>query len=164
MIYQPMIDSIVDRQAKSTPKAERKAAAVAAFCEAVRNYESNQGEWREYLEAHLYQRLVTENRKYTESYRDIRMDIPFQADGESRVTLRDRLADQSSGGIHQMEAKIMAEQFMDSLTEQERHLVRLMRQALKLPQIALEMQLTQDEVIQLGREIGQKRESFYRVA
>lgn len=164
VIYPPMIDSIVDRQAKSTPKSERKAAAVAAFCEAVQDYAPDKGDLREYLEAHLYQRLIIENRKYTESYRDIRMDIPFHADGENRVTLRDRLADQSSGGIHQMEAKIMAEQFMDSLTEQERHLVRLMRQELKLPQIALEMQLMQDEVIQLGREIGHKRESFYHVA
>lgn len=164
IIYQPLVNSIVNQLAKSTPKSERKAAAAAAFCEAVRNYDPGQGEWKDYLETCLRQTLVAENRKYTASYRDLQIDAPFRADGESGFCLRDKLIDQSSGGIHQMEARIMAEQFLDSLSETEQLLVRLMRMNLKLPQIALEMQLTQDEVIQLGREIGQKREAFYTVA
>lgn len=163
-IYKPLIDSIVDQMAKSTPKSERKAAAAVAFCEAVQNYDPCLGEWKDYLEACLRQALITENRKYTASYRDLQIDATFREDGENSFCLRDKLADRSSGGIHQMEAKIMAEQFLDSLSEREQLLVRLMRMSLKLPQIALEMQLTQDEVIQLGREIGRKREAFYSVA
>ena len=34
---------------------------------------------------------------------------------------------------------------------------------LKLPQIALELGLTQDEVIEMGRGIGKEREAFYTV-
>ena len=161
VIYQPLIDSVVNQLAKSTPKAERKAIAVAAFCEAVRDYNPSLGEWGDYLEAYLRRSLILENRKYSANYRDLHIETPFRAEGRNGFCLRDKLEDQSSGGIYQMEAKIMAEQFRDSLSEKERHLLKLMRMSLKLPQIALEMQLTQDEVIRLGREIGQKREAFY---
>ena len=58
----------------------------------------------------------------------------------------------------------MADQFLGTLSKKERQLMRLMLEELKLPQIALELELTQDEVIEMGRKIGQKREIFYTVA
>lgn len=79
-------------------------------------------------------------------------------------TLHHALSVQSFGGITQAENRIMAEQFLNSLSNKERKLVRLMREELKLPQIAFELELTQDEVIEMGRTIGKKREEFYTVA
>ena len=166
VIYQPLIDSAVDQLAKSTPKPERRAIAAAAFFEAIQRYEPGMGEWEDYLKRSLHHSLLAENRPYAQSYRDLRLDLPFRRDGESSFSLQDVLADPAAGGIDQMESRIMAEAFFHSLTEQERRLVRLMEeeQGLKLPQIALELQLSQEDVIQLGREIGRKREQFYAIA
>ena len=57
----------------------------------------------------------------------------------------------------------MAEKYLDSLSNKEQRLIKLMREELKLPQIALELELTQDEVIEMGRTIGKNREMFYTV-
>jgi hypothetical protein len=69
-----------------------------------------------------------------------------------------------SGGISQAETRIMAEQFQSMLSEPEQHLIRLMQEDLRPPQIALELELAQEEVIELGRKIGEKRKAFYTVA
>lgn len=164
VIYQPQIDRIINQIAKTTPKAERKAIATAAFCEAVENYDDGCGDLKTYLEECLRRTLITENRQYTAQYRDLRLDAPVNDDEEKPFTLYHVLSDQNFGGITQAENRIMAEQFMDSLTKKEQQLVKLMREELKLPQIALELELTREEVIEMGRSIGKKREEFYTVA
>ena len=163
VIYQPQIDRIINQIAKTTPKAERKAIATAAFCEAVENYNDGCGDLKTYLEECLHRILIAENRQYTAEYRDLRLDAPSYDDEGKPFTLHHVLSDQSFGGITQAENRIMAEQFLNSLSNKERKLVRLMREELKLPQIALELELTQDEVIEMGRSIGKKREMFYTV-
>lgn len=162
VIYQPMIDGILNQIAKTTPKAERKAIATAALCEAVEEYDGSQGDIKTYVEESLRRSLITENRKYTAAYRDLHPNAPLQSDGGAG-TLYHLLADQYSGGISKAESRIMAEQFLDTLSRQERYLMQLMREEVKLPQIAMEMYLTQDEVIEMGRETGRKREEFYTV-
>jgi DNA-directed RNA polymerase specialized sigma subunit len=164
VIYQPQIDRIINQIAKTTPKAERKAIATAAFCEAVENYDDGCGDLKTYLEEYLRRSLITENRQYTAEYRDLRLDATSYDDEGKPFTLHHALSGQSFIGITQAENRIMAEQFLNSLSNKERKLVRLMREELKLPQIALELELTQDEVIEMGRTIGKKREEFYTVA
>ena len=161
LIYRPMIDGIINQLAKTTPKAERRAAAAAALCEAVEQYSGSQANLKAYVEDYLRRSLITENRKYTASYRDLHLDAPVRGSEGKPFTLHHILSDTQHGGIQQAENRIMARQFLNSLSEKERKLVRMMQEELKLPQIALELELTQEEVIEMGRTIGRKREAFY---
>lgn len=164
LIYEPMINSLVNQMAKTTPKAERRSIAMAALCEAVECYKDSFGDLEPYIKTHLQNSLITENRQYTKSYRDLRLDAPLCSAQDGVFSLRHVMADHISGGISQTEDRIMADQFLGTLSKKERQLMRLMLEELKLPQIALELELTQDEVIEMGRKIGQKREIFYTVA
>lgn len=164
VIYQPLIDQTINHLAKTTPKAERKAIAASAICEAMQNYDESCGDLKTYLEEYLQRCLITENRKYTEEYRNLHLDSPVCDDQDKCFTLYNMLSDQNFDGIAQVENRIMAEQFLNSLSKQEQKLVRLMSKELKLQQIALELELSQDEVIEMGRNIGKKREAFYTVA
>ena len=55
----------------------------------------------------------------------------------------------------------MAEQFADSLSERERRLLRLLREGCRIGQIAEELGTTAEEVVEMGRAIGEKRKKFY---
>ena len=162
LIYRPMIEGIISQIAKTTPRAERRAVAAAALCEAVKEYSGKQGDLKAYVEDCVRRSLITENRKYTASYRDLHLDVPVHGSQGKPFTLHHILSDEHYGGIRQAENRIMAQQFLSSLSEEERKLVRLMQEEQKLPQIALELELTQEEVIALGRAVGKKREAFYK--
>lgn len=71
------------------------------------------------------------------------------------------IADSSSGGIGQIEAKIMHQQFLSSLSVVEQKLYTMMKEGCYVEQIAMELSMDEDEVLCLGREIGQKRKAFY---
>lgn len=163
-LYQPLIDNAVYRIGKSTPLAERRAYALEAFCEAVRAYRPGCGDMEEYLEAYLHKKLVHENKQYTTTYLDKSLDAPMGRAGDETFCLYDVVQDASSGGISQIEERIMAEQFLDSLSTQEQTLLRLMEAGCLVSQIALELGIGEEEVIALGRSIGKKRQAFYSVA
>ena len=164
LIYEPLINRLVDQLAKTTPKAERRAIAMAALCEAVEHYDDSCGELGSYIQSYLQQSLITENRQYTESFRNLSFDAPLRSAHDGVFSLSHIISDQYSGGISQAETRIMAEQFQSMLSEPEQHLIRLMQEDLRLPQIALELELAQEEVIELGRKIGEKRKAFCTVA
>ena len=58
----------------------------------------------------------------------------------------------------------MAEQFLDSLSRQERRLVHMLQEGCLLSSIAEELNLTEDEITVMGGEIGRKRKAFYDVS
>jgi DNA-directed RNA polymerase specialized sigma subunit len=164
LVYEPMINRLVVQMAKTTPKAERRSIAMAALCEAVEHYDDGLGDLEPYIQSYLQRSLITENRQYTESFRNISFDAPLRSVHDGVFSLSHMISDQHSGGITQAETRIMANQFQNMLSTKEQQLVQLMQEDLKLPQIALELELTQEEVIELGRRIGEKRKAFYTVA
>lgn len=58
----------------------------------------------------------------------------------------------------------MAEQFLDSLSRQERRLVHMLQEGCLLSSIAEELNLTEGEITAMGGEIGRKRKAFYDVS
>ena len=58
----------------------------------------------------------------------------------------------------------MAEQFYGSLSVREQQLFRMLREGCPLPEIARALRLTEGQLMELGREIGEKRRKFYEVA
>ena len=88
------------------------------------------------------------------------LDADLKNDGE-HFTLHDTISDTSSGGISQIEAKIMHQQFLGSLSAAEQKLYAMMKDGCYVEQIAMELSIDEDAVICLGRQIGEKRKAFY---
>jgi len=161
-LYQPLLDAVVYQGNRSTPAEERRGYAVEAFCQAVKEYEPSCGEFAGFAEKRMRERLARENKKYAAEFWNRSMDTVQNVDG-ARASLHDQIADKTSGGIRQAEAKIMYGQFLDTLSVSERKLYQLMQEGCYVAQIAMELSMDEDAVIQLGRQIGQKRKAFYTV-
>ena len=62
ILYQHVLDEAVSKIARSTPLADRRAAAREAFFEAVEGYQAGCGEWEDYLQERICKHLLAENR------------------------------------------------------------------------------------------------------
>ena len=80
---------------------------------------------------------------------------------DGSVVLHNIISDSRSGGIHQIEEKIMHQQFMESLSDVEQKLYALIKQGYYVEQIAMELSMDEEEIIIIGRQIGKKRKAFY---
>lgn len=161
-LYQPIVDAVVYQGNRSTPAEERRAYAVEEFFQAVKEYEPGCGEFADFAERQMRDRLAMENKKYTASFRNRSMDTD-QSAGDAYVSLHKQITDNTSGGIYQAEARIMHKQFLDTLSDTERKLYKLMQEGCYVAQIAMELSMDEEAVILLGRQIGQKRKEFYAV-
>ena len=106
--------------------------------------------------------LIRENRQYTAGYLDRSLDQPLGRDGEEGFCLYDTLSASSSGGIAQVEERVMLEQFLDTLPHRERRLLRLLQEGYSASHIAGELALEEEEVYDLAREVGRKRRAFFQ--
>lgn len=161
ILYRHVVDGAVSQMAKSTPLAERRSCAMEAFYNAVREYCPAYGDLEVYLEDFIRNKLLEENRQYMVLFRQPSLDQPLAGEEDNSFCLYDTLEASSSGGIDQLEEWIMAEQFADSLSERERRLLRLLREGCRIGQIAEELGTTAEEVVEMGRAIGEKRRKFY---
>ena len=88
------------------------------------------------------------------------LDSGLKNDGE-HFTFHNIISDTSSGRISQIEAKVMQQQFLDSLSAAEQKLYAMMKNGCYVEQIAMELSIDEDAMICLGRQIGEKRKAFY---
>ncbi len=158
-VYRYLIEQAVQKHARSMPREERRADAIEAFCNAVRAYEPKQGDIKEYLEKQLYIKLAQKNRQYTRSWNQAYLDAPLQA-GTS-FTLGDIIAHPALDGIAQVEERLTEESYFATLSAQESRLVKLLACGWKVPQIARELDVTEEEVIELAGLIGRKKKEYF---
>lgn len=162
LLYSHVLDEAVRLLAKSTPYADRRAAALEAFSAAVAEYYPGCGEWEPYLAERVRRHLLRENRQHVRAAGQRSLDAPLT--DEEGFCLYDTLSAADGGGIDQLEDRIMAEQFLASLSPREPTLARMLRGGFLLAQIAQSLALTEEEVLALGRQIAEKRRRFYQVA
>ena len=160
ILYRHVVDLAVDTLAKSTPLEERRACALEAFYAAVQAYRPGYGDWETYLESSIHDRLLSENRQYAAAYSQRSLDAPLTDAEDDSFCLYDTLEASCDGGIGHVEERIMAEQFLASLSGQERALARMLREGRSLDQIARALRLTETQLTSMAREIGQKRQRF----
>lgn len=163
LLYQHIIDEAVYQTAKSTPLPERKAIATAAFCTAVNGYRAGYGNMESYLEGYIKKELLRENKQSTAALSQRSLDQPIANSNGDTFTLYDTLAGSDSGGIDCVEERIMAEQFIDSLTNKERKLAEMLREGSRLSQIAVRLRIDESELMRMGERIAKKRVEFFRV-
>lgn len=161
ILYRHIVDQAAASLAKSTPLAERRAYALEAFHGAVREYCPGYGGLERYLEENIRKKLLAENRQYAAAYGQRSLDQPLSGDGENCFCLYDTLEMSTAGGIDRLEERIMAEQFMDSLSGPEQTLSRMLREGRTLGEISRALRLTEGQLMEMGREIGRKRQEFY---
>lgn len=161
ILYRHVLDAAVSTLAKSTPLADRKACALEAFSAAVRDYRPGYGDWETYLECSIHDRLLAENRLYTPSYLHRSLDSPLTGEEGDDFCLYDTLVVSGDGGISRLEERIMAEQFLESLSPQEQALARRLLDGCPLDQIAADLRLPEARLEAMGQEIGRKRRHFY---
>ena len=159
-LYQPVINAVIYQGYRSIPIAERRDCAPEAFCQAVQEYDAGCGDFWFFAEKQMKDRLFNENKKYSSDFMNRSLDAELKNDGE-HFTLYDVISDTSSGGISQVEAKIMHQQFLNSLSSAEQKLYAMMKEGCYIEQIAMELSIDEDAVICLGRQIGEKRKAFY---
>lgn len=164
VLYRPLVDSLVYQLAKTTPLSERKSCAWEAFFDAVLSYTASQGDMEDYLARKVRTALIQHNRSFISAYRDKSMEAPLTSGDGSTFCLYDVIPDASSGGIDAVEAKIMEDQFMESLLPKEKKLYQMICSGSRLPQIAEELGMEEENVQALGQNIGKKRTAFYRTA
>lgn len=157
-----MADSLVYQLAKTTPLPERKSCAWEAFCEAALSYTASQGNMEDYLAKKIRTALVRHNKSFISTYRDKSMEAPFTNGEGNTFCLYDVIPDASSGGIEMIEAKIMEDQFVESLLSKEKKLYKMICSGFRLPQIAEELGIEEENVQIMGQDIGRKRIAFYR--
>ena len=162
VLYQHILDRAVQQLGKSTPLSERRACAMEAFYTAAQAYRPGCGDLEGYLEEQVRRCLIRENRQYTAGYLDRSLDQPLGRDGEEGFCLYDTLSASSSGGIAQVEERVMLEQFLDTLPHRERRLLRLLQEGYSVSHIAGELALEEEEVYDLAREVGRKRRAFFQ--
>lgn len=159
-LYQPVVNAVIYQGYRSIPIAERRAYATEAFCQAVQEYDTGCGDFWIFAEKQMKDRLFSENKKYSADFMNRSLDADLKNGGE-HFTLHDIISDTSSGGISQIEAKIMHQQFLGSLSAAEQKLYAMMKDGCYVEQIAMELSIDEDAVICLGRQIGEKRKAFY---
>lgn len=161
IIYQHILESVTIQMAKTTPLAERRTLAREALIMALRHYRPAYGEIEAYLVTQIRATLLRENKFYTSSFWHRSLDQPLSASGESPFCLYDTLEAATDGGLATVEERIMAEQFWDRLSPEERQLTQMLRDGVRLPQIASRLNMTKAQLTKMAQGIAQKREDFY---
>lgn len=163
-LYGYLIQDTARQMAKSTPLAERRDLAVETFYTAVEQYRPGYGNMETYLQERIRKELLLENKKFVASYRDKSLDQPLStAEDGGSFCLYDTMDNATAGGIDAMEEQIMAEQFRDSLSGQERTLVDMLQSGFRIAQIAEILHIAEADVQRMGQTVAQKRRRFYRV-
>ena len=146
--------------AKSTPLADRKSAAVEALCSAAQAYEPGLGDLETYLEDHVKLTLRTENRQYTESFRQRSLDQPFSANDGDSFCLYDTIADSNSDWMDTLDRQLDAERFCDSLTFDQQNLIRMLQDGFKISEIVDILNISKQDVRLMACEIARQRRKF----
>ena len=163
VVYHHLLDSGIQQIARTTPLAERKAIALSAFYEAVDAYRPGYRALETYLETRIRERLLRENKQFTQAYGQYSLDTPL-TEGEEDFCLYDMVADADGGGLDQLEDRIMEEEFSQSLSREESRLFRMVREGCRVEEIARELGMDAARILELGEQIGQKRQAFYSLA
>ena len=138
IIYQPLLDSLVYKFAKSTPLPERKSCAVEALFKALNDYTPAAGDFGKHVEKSVYGALMEQNKLYVQIYKNRSLDTPLlDYDDGGAFCMYDVIEDSSSGGIDEIENRIMDEQFVNSLSMDEKKLLKMMRSGFQVSEIAM---------------------------
>lgn len=159
-LYKPIADKLFIQIGKTTPREDRRQIINLAMCEAVKEYTPAHGDFEKFITRRVKDSLKLKNSHYVKHGMDRSMDAAITDSENSGYNLYS-VTKHNESGYEKVETKIMNEQFEEQLTDKELAVFRLLKQRIKLDDIAEELSISAESVEILAKSTAMKRRHFY---
>lgn len=162
--FRPMVDAIVYQLGKSTPLAERKAAAMEALCAALRDYNPGCGDLEAYLDKRVRRMIREQNTQFVKEFSQRSLEQPLSSDCGDGFCLQDAIADPDSDWADSLDDQMDRERFLEQLSGEQRTLVQMLQEGFRIPEIADILGMSQRDLQRAASEIAMRKRQFDRGA
>lgn len=162
--FRPMVDAIVYQLGKSTPLAERKAAAMEALCAALRDYNPGCGDLEAYLDKRVRRMIREQNRQFAKEFSQRSLEQPLSSDTGDSFCLQDAIAAPDSDWADSLDDQMDKERFLKQLSGEQRTLVQMLQEGFRIPEIADILGMSQRDLRRAAGEIAMRKRQFDRGA
>lgn len=160
ILFRPMVDEIVYQLGKSTPLAERKAAAAEALCAAAQDYEPGCGDLEAYLGDRVRRMIRAQNTQYAKEFSQRSLEQPLSPDAKDGFCLCDTIPAPDSDWTDSLGAQIDRERFLEQLSSEQQTLVRMLQEGFRIPEIADVLGVSQRDLRRAASEIALSKRQF----
>lgn len=162
--FRPMVDEIAHQLGKSTPLAERKAAAVEALCAAAQNYNPGRGDLESYLDQRIRSLIREQNTQFVKEFSQRSLEQSLSSDAEDGFCLQDAIAAPDSDWADSLDDQMDRERFLEQLSDEQQTLVRMLREGFRISEIADILGMSQRDLRRAASEIALRKRQFDRGA
>ena len=164
ILFRPMVDEIVYQLGKSTPLAERKAAAAEALCAAAQDYAPGCGDLEAYLDKRVRRMIRAQNKQYTKAFSQRSLEQPLSSGAGDGLCLCDTIPAPDSNWADSLGDQIDRERFLEQLSSEQQTLVRMLQEGFRIPEIADILGMSQRDLRRVAGEIAMRKRQFDRGA
>lgn len=160
--YGWVVEKLINSVAKTTPPEERRAIASEELLWAVREYCEGYGSFADYLTERVKQRLILENKQYTQASNQVRLslDAPLGRDGGANYYAM--LADTTTDSIAVLEDGLAEQAFIaERLSPLESSAYTLLLDGCGSTEIARQLRITHARLEEICLKIGEKRRCYF---
>lgn len=162
ILFRPMVEEIACQLSKSTPLAERKAAAGEALCAAAQDYNPGCGDLEAYLDKRIRLMIRTQNTQYIKEFSQRSLEQPLSSGTEGGFCLCDTIAAPDSDWADHLDDQIDRERFLEQLSSEQQTLVRMLQEGFRIPEIADVLGMSQQNLRYVAGEIAMRKRQFDR--
>lgn len=162
--FRPMVDTIVYQLGKSTPLAERKAAAMEALCAALQDYNPGCGDLEAYLDKRVRRIIREQNTQFAKEFSQRSLEQSLSSDAEDGFCLQDAIAAPDSDWADSLDDQMDRERFLEQLSDEQQTLVRMLREGFRISEIADILGMSQRDLRRAASEIAMRKRQFDRGA
>lgn len=162
VLFRPMVDDIAGQMGKSTPLAERKAAAAEALCAAAQDYLPGCGDLEAYLDDRVRRTLHEQNVQYIKEFSQRSLEQPLSSDAGDGFCLCDTIAAPDSDWADSLDDQMDKERFLEQLSSDQQTLVRLLQEGFRIPEVADILGISQKDLRRAAGEIALRKRQFDR--
>lgn len=160
VLFRPMVDDIACQMGRSTPLAERKAAAAEALCTAAQDYYPGYGNLETYLDDRIRRTIRAQNTQYIKEFSQRSLEQPLSSDEGDGFCLRDTIAAPDSDWADSLDDQMDRERFLEQLPGDQQTLVRMLQEGFRIPEIADILGISQRDLRHTAGEIALQKRQF----
>lgn len=164
ILFRPMVNEIACQLGKSTPLAERKAAAVEALCAAAQDYNPGCGDLEAYLDQRVRLMIREQNTQFAKEFSQCSLEQPLSSDAGNGFCLHDTIAAPDSDWADSLDDQMDRERFLEQLSGEQQALIQMLQEGFRIPEIADILGMSQRELRRAASEIAIRKRQFDRDA
>lgn len=157
VLFRPMMEDIVGQMGKSTPLAERRAAAAEALCAAAQDYCPGCGALEAYLDDRIRRTIHWQNAQYIKEFSQRSLEQPLSSDEGGSLCLCDTIAGPDSNWADSLDEQIDRARFVEQLSGEQQMLVQMLQEGFRLPEIADILGISQQALRHMAGEIALRK-------